>query len=177
MEREPADSEIQARLAANDPSALELIWDGYGTDLFAFLASLLGRRHEAEDALQDVFVTIARKRQSVAGARLLKPYLFRLARNVALNRLKRNRRVRQPTGEGFDWLVYDQPDEQGDDRTARLGPALAALPEKQRVVIVLKFFRDKTLREIGELMGTSENTAASRYRYGMAALRKLMWES
>lgn len=177
MERDLDDREIRARLAADDPSALEMIWDQYASDLFGYLVSLLGCRHEAEDALQDVFVTIARKRQSVAGAHLFKPYLFRIARNVAMNRLKQRRRNRRPTAEGFDWLTTSVKDEQADERVAQLGSTLAALPEKQRVVIVLKFFCDRTLREIGELMGTSENTAASRYRYGMAALRKLLRES
>ncbi|MDZ7615660.1 MAG: RNA polymerase sigma factor [Patescibacteria group bacterium] len=176
MELEPADRDILARLAANDLSALEMIWDRHAPDLIGYLVSLLCSRHEAEDALQDVFVTIARKRSSVARARVLKPYLFRLARNVALNRLKRNRRMRQQRCDDSDWLVTKQLGEAMDDPAPRLAAALAALPETQRVVLVLKFFRDKTFREIGQLMGTSENTAASRYRYGMAALRNLMRE-
>ena len=175
MEPEPADRDILARLAANDPSALEMIWDRHASDLLGYLMSLLRSRHEAEDALQDVFVTIAKKRSSVARARLLKPYLFRLARNVALNRLKRNRRMRQGTA-GADWLEAKQAGEAADDPAPRLAAALAALPERQRAVLVLKFFRGKTFREIGQLMGTSENTAASRYRYGMAALQTLMRE-
>ncbi len=176
MEPEPADRDILARLAANDPSALEMIWDRHASDLLGYLMSLLCSRHEAEDALQDVFVTIARKRSSVARARLLKPYLFRLARNVALNRLKRNRRMRQQRCDGSDWLAAKPAGEAADDPAPRLAASLAALPETQRAVLVLKFFRDKTFREIGQLMGTSENTAASRYRYGMAALKSLMRE-
>ncbi len=75
-----------------------MIWNQYSSDLLGYLVSILCSRHDAEDALQDVFVTIVKKRASVAKARLLKPYLFRLSRNVALNRIKRNKRVR-------DWLV------------------------------------------------------------------------
>jgi RNA polymerase sigma-70 factor (ECF subfamily) len=176
VEPEPADRDILARLAANDPSVLEMIWDRHASDLLGYLTSLLCSRHEAEDALQDVFVTIARKHSSVARARLLKPYLFRLARNVALNRLKRNRRMRRQGIPGTDWLEAKPAGEPADDPAPHLAAALAALPERQRVVLVLKFFRDKTFREIGQLMGTSENTAASRYRYGMAALQSLMRE-
>ena len=107
----------------------------------------------------------------------MKAYLFKLARNVALNRIKRNRRVRERDHQySADWLVLDgeDEDESRDERTEHIEAALAALPEKQRSVVVLKFYRDKTFREIGEMLGISENTAGSRYRYGMAKLRDLV---
>jgi RNA polymerase sigma factor (sigma-70 family) len=57
-----------------------------------------------------------------------------------------------------------------------LAAALARLPEKQRTVVVLKFFRDKTLSEIGDMLRISGNTAASRLRYGMRRLNTLLAE-
>ena len=50
------------------------------------------------------------------------------------------------------------------------------MPEEQRTVVILKTWRDKTFREIGEMLEVSENTAASRYRYAMERLRGLMEE-
>ena len=174
MKQESADGDICARLAMDDPSALETIWDCYAADLLGYLTALLCSRHEAEDALQDVFVAIACKRQAVAKARCLKAYLFRLARNTGLNRLKRTRHMQRQAVESSCWLAPEQ-DGACDEQTSRkLASALAALPEKQRVVLVLKLFRGKTFREIGQRMGTSENTAASRYRYAVAALRTLI---
>lgn len=170
------ESDILGRLAVDDLSALGMIWTLYASDLLGYLVSMLCSRHDAEDALQEVFVTIARKRSSVATARRLKPYLFRLSRNVALNRIKRNKRLRERHAEASQWLVCADGDEQRDERTQQLETALRALPEKQRVVVVLKSLRDKTFREIGEMLGISENTAGSRYRYGMARLRALMRE-
>jgi RNA polymerase sigma-70 factor, ECF subfamily len=164
-------NEIRSRLAADDPLALEMIWTEYAADLLGYLASMHGSRSEAEDTLQEVFVTIARKRESVAAARLLKPYLFQLARNVALNCIKRNKRIQDRMDANFDWLVPVDPDPHNEEEARQLAAALAALPERQRAVLVLKFYRDKTLREIGELLGISENTAASCYRYGMEKLR------
>lgn len=181
MDREKADNEIRARLAADDSTALEMIWNQYASDLLGYLVCLHCSRHEAEDTLQDVFVTIARKRRSVSRARRLKAYLFGLARNVALNRIKRNRRSRERDHEyTADWLVCDGGGEgecSEGQASLQVASALAALPEKQRCVVVLKFYRDKTFREIGEMLGISENTAASRYRYGMAKLRELLKEA
>jgi len=174
LDPEAVANEIRSRLAANDPSALEMIWSEYSTDLLGYLAGLHCSRIDAEDTLQEVFVTIVRKRTSVAGARLLKPYLFQLARNVALNRLKRDKRVRDRTECLSDWLAPVEPAQPEEHQIRQLTEGLAELPEKQRSVIVLKFYRDKTLREIGVLLGISENTAASCFRYGIEKLRRVM---
>jgi RNA polymerase sigma-70 factor (ECF subfamily) len=55
-----------------------------------------------------------------------------------------------------------------------LDGALAALPAEQREVMYLKVFEGMTFQEIGERCGTSVNTAASRYRYAAAALRRAL---
>ena len=154
-----------------------MIWTAYASDMLGYLVGMLCSRHDAEDALQEVFVTVARKRSTVAGARHLKSYLFRLARNVALNRIKKSRRRREREEKATEWLILDSGSEQGDERTRELERALAALPEKQRSVTVLKFYRNKTFREIAEMLDISENTAASRYRYAMAKLKDYMQEA
>lgn len=176
MDPEAVANEIRSRLAADDPGALEMIWSEYASDLLGYLAGLHCSRIDAEDTLQEVFITIARKRASVAGARLLKPYLFQLARNVALNRLKRSERLRDRIECMSDWLVPAEPAPPDEHRIQELVAGLAELPEKQRSVLVLKFYRDKTLREIGALLGISQNTAASCFRYGIEKLRRVMMD-
>lgn len=174
MDSEAVDNEVRSRLAAGDPSALEMIWAEYAADLLGYLAAIHCSRIDAEDTLQEVFITIARKRMSVAGARQLKPYLFQLARNVALNRIKHDKRIRDRAECMSDWLVAVEPASLDEHQIQKLVAGLAELPEKQRSVIVLKFYRDKTLREIGTLLGISENTAASCFRYGIEKLRRIM---
>jgi len=173
MSDEISDEDIRLRLSTDDPSALDMIWNAYASDLLGYLVSILCSRHDAEDALQEVFVIIARKRSAVAGARRLKPYLFKLSRNVALNRIKREKRRRNREAATWHWIeAVDGENE--DSRIGELEAALASLPEKQRAVVLLKYFRDKTFRDIGDILGVSENTAASRYRYGMAKLKRTM---
>jgi RNA polymerase sigma-70 factor, ECF subfamily len=174
LDAETVANEIRSRLAANDPSALEMIWAEYSSDLLGYLTAIHCSRSDAEDSLQEVFVTIAGKRTSVAGARQLKPYLFQLARNVALNRIKRNKRIRDRAEFMSGWLVAVQAEPLEEHHIQKLVSGLAELPEKQRSVLVLKFYRDKTLREIGTLLGISENTAASCFRYGIEKLRRVM---
>jgi RNA polymerase sigma factor (sigma-70 family) len=175
-ENESAEDRIKALLTADDPAALDAIWDEYAADLLGYLAALHGSRHEAEDSLQDVFVTIAAKRDYVVAARRLKPYLYRLARNTALNRIKREGRRREKLRLAADWLETSANHDTGVDQSKPLAAALARLPEKQRAVIVLKFFQDKTLREIGERLRISGNTAASCLRYGLEKLQTMLQE-
>ena len=177
MSENQVEREIGVRLAGDDPSALDLIWDAYASDLLGYLVSILRSRHDAEDALQEVFLTIARKRASVAKARKLKPYLYRLARNVAVNWIRKNSRRRDREQESYDWLEQSDSSGPGDEHGGVIEGALGLLPEKQRTVIVMKFFRGKTFREIGEMLGVSENTAGSRYRYGMEKLREIIQET
>lgn len=81
----------------------------------------------------------------MVNARLLKPYLFRLSRNVALNRIKRNRRIRERDHEASHWLVLNGEGERRDERIQQVEAALARLPEKQRSVVVLKFYQNLLL--------------------------------
>jgi RNA polymerase sigma-70 factor (ECF subfamily) len=176
LENGDIENQIKASLAANDPSALDLVWNEHASDLLGYLVTLHGSRHEAEDTLQEVFVTIATKRAYVAAARNLKAYLFRLARNTALNRIKRDGRRREKLHQAADWLEIEVSDAGGEDRSGLLAAALAQLPEEQRTVVVMKFFRDKTFGEIGDMLQISANTAASRLRYGMEKLKTLLRE-
>ena len=174
-----------AAMSVNGPANAMNFWDG-GQILNACESEepgpqvacgmYLGGIIDAEDTLQDVFVTIAKKRTAVAKARKLKPYLFRLSRNAALNRMKRNKRISFQEREAWEWLMLSGKEGSPTDREQQVETALATLPEKQRAILVLKFYRDKTLREIGDLLGVSANTAGSRYRYGMAKLRDLLRE-
>jgi len=64
------------------------------------------------------------------------------------------------------------PPVEGEERRAAIEGALGRLPEEQREVLVLKIAGDLTFDQIGAQLEVSANTAASRYRYALGALRK-----
>ena len=98
-------------------------------------------------------------------------YCVRSFRNRALN-CRRNlwRRLTREfeLARWFERVPAENPAE----RAAMRG--LAALPQDQREVIVLKIWHEHTFQEIGELLDVSPNTAAGRYRYGMKKLRTFL---
>ena len=63
---------------------------------------------------------------------------------------------------------------EADPRLAALARSLPSLPAEQREVVVLKVWGDLTFEQIGEQLQISPNTAASRWRYAMEALRRLI---
>ena len=81
-------------------------------------------------------------------------------------RVQREQKAVEDGGEPVSW--FELPE---DDESRALQVAMAALPEKFREVITLKLWGELTFAEIGETLGISQNTAASRYRYGLEALR------
>lgn len=174
MDENAADARIRAALAQDDPTAVALIWERYAVDLLALLAAKLCCRQDAEDVLQSLFVRIVQKRRVLAKARHLDAYLYRMACNEAADYLRGRLRQRRDHVETESWLVVRETSGQQDDLAEQLQVALSQLPQRQRQVVVLKVYRDKTFREIARLLGVSPNTAASRYRYGMERLRGLL---
>ena len=86
------------------------------------------------------------------------------------------RRPRRPAPELHfgDLWPYDPAPETADPRLQALAQSLPLLPAEQREVVVLKVWGALTFEQIGEQLQLSPNTAASRWRYAMEALRRLI---
>ena len=168
------DNVLIAALKRNDPAAVELIWDRYAKDLFAYLQAVLCSRQDAEDVLQAVFIRIVQKHHRLAKARRLDAYVYKIARNEAFRLIERRKKERSFENINESWLTVSQEKPGPNDLAERLQDALAGLPQSQREVIIMKIYRQKTFLEISRLLGISQNTAASRYRYGMEKLRTLL---
>ena len=96
-------------------------------------------------------------------------YLFRAVRNTALNHMRGQSREVDLAGAGV-WL--EGPDGSRETSLA-LESALRALPAEQREVIVLHIWGQLTFEEAAAVIGIPPNTAASRYRYGLAKLKDI----
>lgn len=155
----------------------------HGPKLLLFSRQQTRRPEDAEDILQEALVKLARKVDEgsfVGGEEAWLPFLYTQVRREAIDLGRRNdrRRKREETvveeeqlrqgGEDawFESAGYDE------ERRALLEVALRELPKKFSEVIVMKVWGGRTFAEIGDILQISMNTAASRYRYGIEALRK-----
>ena len=99
-------------------------------------------------------------------------YLLRMVRNEALL-IGRRRRQRPVAGDLSDLATVRRVDELEREETHRqVWSALRTLPPEQAEVVVLKIWEELTFAEIGQILDTSPNTAASRYQYAIAKLTR-----
>jgi len=125
---------------------------------------------DAEDIVQEAFVRFWRKQHDIANRGLL----YATVRSIALDFIRRDsRRARRESVAMSDGDPKVEPAFAiEDDSQHALVAALDSLPIEQREVLVMKIWNELTFVEIASALEISQNTAASRYRYALAALKK-----
>ncbi len=156
----------------------------HGPKLLLFARQQTRSHQDAEDVLQDAIVKLVEKLRSgefVGGTDAWQPYLYTTIRRLAIDLSRRDdRRKRREDCVGAEdgearhevfhpWFESESSDE---ETRVQLEQKLKELPAKFSEVIVMKIWGERTFAEIGEILGISQNTAASRYRYGLEALKK-----
>lgn len=131
---------------------------------------------DAEDVVQEAFVRFWKHQRGLAGDGDPMGLLLTSVRRAAFDRARRDTRrtAREQFTDGgreAGEAVFETPLE-GDGRREAIEAALHRLPPEQREVLVLKIWGERTFEEIAGEIDISPNTAASRYRYALAALRK-----
>ncbi len=162
------DDTLREGLAAGREDAFVAVYDRFASRLLATAWGMLGSRADAEDAVQDVFLSLVRSRSSLGRVEDLRAYLFASLRHAAIRR-RRRRDDPPPAREAVEASSPGSPI--AAERAARLERALASLPPEQREVVALKVDGGLTFAEIAAVLRTSPNTVAGRYRYAMEKMR------
>ncbi len=172
------DKLLVRRFKSGDVAALERIYEKYKNELLALAVSLTIDITAAEDAVHDVFVSLAQSAASPCRIKNLKKYLMTSVANRVRNQQRYKQRHQTVGIENSDlpirdlsrperWLVLNEELE-------LLDHALAQIPYEQREVITLYMQGNMSLREIAKFQNESVNTVAGRYRYGIKKLRSLL---
>lgn len=138
--------------------------------LVRFATGITKSQDDAEDAVQNAFSRIAAKPKLLMKATYPWPYFIRTVRNEALRVLQKRRTT--SLGEfdtqcGTDTAELLVQREETADWVQRI---LRSLPNNQSEVVILKHWEELTFAEIADVLGKSQNTVASRYRYAMEKL-------
>lgn len=168
------DRHLIRQFKRGSPEALAAIYDKYAGLLLRVAGGLLNDRSAAEDIVHDTFVKFAQSAHTLSFRGSLKAYLAACVTNRVRDRF---RKKGLPVAEPFEEAVSRSDPEQSamqSETGEKVRRALAAIPDEQRQVIVLRVNADLTFREIAAMLGLSENTAQSRCRYGMDKLRHLL---
>ena len=155
---------------------IEEILDSIGDKLYNYLTIKLGSSLDAEDVLQEVFYRLVRYKVQFRIIRNPSAYIFRMARNEAVNFMKHKKKNLKShhSVEGLSKVIQENLSGSDPQVLSQTAKALAEIPADQREVIVLKFFEELTFREISNVCNVSIGTVTSRYRYGMEKLRRLL---
>ncbi|MDX1680773.1 MAG: RNA polymerase sigma factor [Akkermansiaceae bacterium] len=170
--------------AAEQPAASE--WRAWlrehGPKLLLFARQQTRSHEDAEDVLQDAVVKLVdkvRKGEFVGGSDAWQAYLYTTIRRLAIDLSRRTDRRKKRedvvvTDSSLDTTTHPwfEGNSSDDEIRDQLEAKLKELPPKFAEVIVMKVWGEKTFAEIGEALEISQNTAASRYRYGLEALKK-----
>jgi RNA polymerase sigma factor (sigma-70 family) len=145
----------------------ESLIDAHAHELHRFLYGLVGPA-EAEDCLQETFMSALRAYPRLDNAGHLRAWLYTIAQRKATDMIRRRtRRPTRPLDEAPEPSVAaTEPADDGIWRTVR------QLPGKQRAAIVHRFVLDLAYAEIGERMGTTEEAARQNVSAGLRRLRR-----
>jgi RNA polymerase sigma-70 factor (ECF subfamily) len=187
-----SDEQLMARVGDDDTAALGELFERYHLSLFGFLLRLAGDRATAEDLAQEVFWRLWEQRARYDPKRPFATWLYTIARRMAWNELQRagHRTARFSELSEADQQRFEAgeadadgraPEEQvlAADRRSQVQAALQTLPPDQRLCLVLREYEGRSHREIGEIMGCSENNARVLTHRARRALRPLLaslWE-
>ncbi len=129
---------------------------------------------DAEDVVQEAFVRFWRHQRALGGEpqALLFTSIRRAAFDLARRDQRRTGREERADGGLEETEPLFEPLAEADDRRLAIEAALRRLPAEQREVLTLKIWGELTFDEIARQLDIPLNTAASRYRYALTALRK-----
>lgn len=183
---EERDRELMARIKTRDTSALSELYDNYNRLLFGLILSILKKREEAEDLLQEVFTKIWQNAEKFDLERgTVYTWVVTLTRNRSIDRLRSKvykEQKKQSTSLDDEDVFYPLYSEESDplentilkERAKKVHQALDQISEKQKKVLQVAYFSGMSQSEISEEFDIPLGTVKTRMRDGMIKLRELL---
>jgi RNA polymerase sigma-70 factor (ECF subfamily) len=170
-----SDAEVMLRVAAGDDAAFDYLVEKYRRQMISFMYRMTHNQAVAEELAQEVFLRVYRSRQGYAASAKFTTWLYRIATNLAVNHARDTRHER-----AAQTIYLDQPDEETgttpdvaddepsveqrlvrDERMAAIRRHVMALPERQRMAVLMHKYQGMDYRQIGEVLKLSESATKS----------------
>ena len=159
------DAQLMLLVREGDESAFREIFNRYQKQILDLCHRFVGNQADAEEVAMDVFIHLYRSRDSYKPEAKLSTYLYRIAVNLSLNRIRDRKRRRLVS---FEFLKSkkpfdpsgpesERPDSQFEthERENLVRKAIDGLPAKQKSALLLRRYNELTYEEIANVMGTS----------------------
>lgn len=174
-----SDADLVAACLGDQPGAFDLIVERHRRSVYQLCYRFVGNHEDASDLSQDTFLRAYRGLKNFRGQSSLSTWLYRIGVNVCLNRVS----VKTPASEPIEDhpqvdLRSESPTDRllRNERASRVRAAIARLPEKQRMALILRMYHDLSHQEIADALGGSVGAAKANVFHALQNLRKLLGE-
>ncbi|NMB53999.1 MAG: sigma-70 family RNA polymerase sigma factor [Leptolinea sp.] len=189
INRTTSEDDLFARFRSSDPApALSELFDTYADPIYRLAVNLLGDADSAEDVVQETFVSAITHRETFEGRSRLSSWLYRIAYNAALARLRSRREDPLPEDEPdeessfplprslVEWTMTPEQMLADSEAAEHLQKAIQSLPLKYRVVFFLRDMEDQPTAQVAEVLGLTETAVKVRLHRARLALREILSE-
>ncbi len=184
------DAEVMLRVKAGDQSAFDFLVQKYRRPLVSFMYRMARNTAAAEDLAQEVFLRVYRSRQSYEASAKFTTWLYRIATNLAVNHARDTRKERPEV-----MVSLDEPDEETGttmdladgtmtaeealvrrERMLAIRSKVEALPERQRLAVIMHKYQQMDYKQIAEVLKLSESATKSLLFRAYETLREQLKE-
>jgi RNA polymerase sigma-70 factor, ECF subfamily len=175
MPTEP-DADLIRRWQRGDTAAFEQLVRAWEEPLGRFLVRMVQCQETAQDLLQELFLRVFQNAQKFRDQGQFKPWLYRIALNLARDQIRKNTRQATKPLELAHHQASAEPASDSavslQDEAQRVREALDELPEPQREVVILRHYEDLSFEAMARLLDVPATTLKSRFQVAMKRLEE-----
>jgi len=175
---EISDEELVRKILSGDKDQYKLIVDRYGNKLERYIRSIVGKSHDTEDILQNVFIKAYKNLSAFDRKLKFSSWIYRIAHNESVNYIKSSL-VQKVTvfGEWFDFGQYDLTEEKIDREMARkqITKCMENLDYKYKEPLILYYMDDKSYEEISDILRIPVRAVGVRIHRAKEQMRRLCY--
>lgn len=185
--RDDSDETLMSRYRDGDHRSFEVLLQRHQRPIYTFVLRFVGNAAVAEELTQEAFLRVVKNAASYEKQAKFTTWLYTMARNLCVDALRRQKHRKAqsldaPSSEEGDSLLERTADGalpvdrrvMGRELGGRLQKAIAALPEDQREIFLMREAANLQFKEIAAIVGVPENTVKSRMRYALEKLREAL---
>ncbi len=172
-----SDEALVEAVAGGDSAAMKMLYKRYAMRVYRFVRGLTGNPTLAEDIASDVFLDVWRHADGFRGRSQVSTWLLAIARKKALSSFRR--RADEQLDDEEAAALEDTADDAeilvcNTERSAIIRKCLAHLPDAQRDVVDLIYYRDKRVGEVARIVGAPISTVKTRMFYARRRMEGLL---
>ena|GEM_PF-216083 len=142
--------------------------------IYGLFRRMVSSHDEADDLTQETFIKVYKNLPQFKQQSSIYTWIYRIAMNTGLNYLRRQK-LRQGLGiEKIEHWFSASIEPENEQRNSVLRQAIAKLPPKQQMVVMLRSFQELSFREVAAIMESTENSAKVNYSHALGNLRQIL---